>query len=245
MSSSAAGPSSSAHDPDYEFDTAWVQAEPEHAPQQEQQVQQQEPPVASPQRGGRGNSTVWGQRGSPLRTPPGFSVRQPTVPGPNGGESSRAGAARGFQQQQQQTPVRQGSTAGQQRGGRGNGAARPGRTAFSENISSVPPAPTATTATTGTTSRGGPGRFMVPRGGYQRSAAWVNNVYVAESPQDEYGTEGFVRPNVLPQGEEDEDYDEHPTGFRRANEADLAERSGQPPDSMALPLSVDVVEGGG
>jgi hypothetical protein len=42
---------------------------------------------------------------------------------------------------------------------------------------------------------------------------------------------GFRRPNVFAH-EEDEDYndEEHPSGFRRANEADMAERAGQPPD---------------
>ncbi|KAI5855633.1 hypothetical protein BZA05DRAFT_369117 [Tricharina praecox] len=78
---------------------------------------------------------------------------------------------------------------------------------------------------------------MVPYEGLQSSPAWGNNVYGVEGLQDEYGIEGFARPNILQLEQEDEDYDdEHPTGFRRANEADLAERAGQPPDnSFVLP----------
>jgi hypothetical protein len=53
--------------------------------------------------------------------------------------------------------------------------------------------------------------------------------------QDGYDDEftGFRRPNVL-RHEEDEDYndEDHPSGFIRDNEADMAERAGHPPDGM-------------
>jgi len=167
-----------------------------------------------------------------MRTEIVYPVRQPTIPGPSGSESSR------HQQQRQQprTPARTSIGFGQRGGGRGSAS----NATFSDIGSTVA---TVHTASTGSTFRGDPGSFMAPQGGYIRSSAHANNEQVGGVGPDEYGTEGFVRPHILLP--EDEDYDEdHPTGFRRANEADLAERSGNPPDSMGIPLSVCVIERG-
>lgn len=242
MSTSAATTSSSACDPDYEFDAAWVQAErssssPEPQPSSQQLVvHTRAPPNANVQRGYGGGQQ---RQREPLRAPPGFPVRQPVGPTVSGGESSRAGASLGFQHrisagqgfQQQQQQQGQEFTLVPHRGGRRSGAARQARSIVSDTASTVSTIRTATTATTG---YGAPGNAMVPYEGLQSSPAWGNNVYGVEGLQDEYGIEGFARPNILQLEQEDEDYDdEHPTGFRRANEADLAERAGQPPDSMA------------
>jgi len=98
------------------------------------------------------------------------------------------------------------------------------------------------TASIGPTFHDDPGSFLAPESGYTPSSASVVDEQVGGVGPDEYGNEGFVRPHILLP--DDEDYNEdHPTGFRRANEADLAERAGNPPDSMGFPLSVCVFKG--
>lgn len=60
-----------------------------------------------------------------------------------------------------------------------------------------------------------------------------------DSPQPNQGA--FSLPNIPRREdryeEEDEYFGEHPTGFRRANEADVAERNGEPPNGVSCTVS--------